>query len=67
MEGPVRVQVREAIRLACGVLPLALGSTLHSLVWVLADGIKPMNMGMSEHMRITFKENDTTQGHTDYI
>ncbi|KAF5202627.1 Cytochrome p450 [Thalictrum thalictroides] len=45
-----------AIPLASRVLPLALGSLLHSFDWVLPDGLKPENMDMSERMGITLRK-----------
>ncbi|KAK2987905.1 hypothetical protein RJ640_003172 [Escallonia rubra] len=45
-----------AIPLASLVLPLALGSVLHEFDWVLADGIKPADMDMSERMGITLRK-----------
>ncbi|WRX23929.1 Cytochrome P450 - like 10 [Theobroma cacao] len=47
-----------AIPLASCVLPLALGSLLHSFdwIWMLADGLKPENLDMTERMGITLKK-----------
>ncbi|PIA59247.1 hypothetical protein AQUCO_00400259v1 [Aquilegia coerulea] len=45
-----------AIPLASRVLPLALGSLLHSFDWVLPDGLKPENMDMNERMGITLRK-----------
>lgn len=45
-----------AMPLASRVLPLALGSLLHSFDWVLADGIKPEEMDMTERMGITLRK-----------
>ncbi|KAF6146789.1 hypothetical protein GIB67_007503 [Kingdonia uniflora] len=45
-----------AVPLASRLLPLALGSLLHSFDWVLADGLKPEGMDMSERMGITLKK-----------
>ncbi|KAK3017512.1 hypothetical protein RJ639_006117 [Escallonia herrerae] len=45
-----------AVPLASLVLPLALGSVLHEFDWVLADGIKPADMDMSERMGITLRK-----------
>ncbi|OWM69651.1 cytochrome P450 76A1-like [Punica granatum] len=45
-----------AVPLASRVLPLALGSLLHSFDWKLADGLKPENMDMSERMGITLRK-----------
>ncbi|KAA8516652.1 hypothetical protein F0562_016842 [Nyssa sinensis] len=45
-----------AIPLASRVLPVALGSLLHSFDWVLADGLKPEDMDMSERMGITLRK-----------
>ncbi|KAF4403263.1 hypothetical protein G4B88_007909 [Cannabis sativa] len=45
-----------AVPLASRVLPLALGSLLLSFDWVLADGIKPGEMDMSERMGITLRK-----------
>ncbi|KAB1221262.1 Cytochrome P450 76A2 [Morella rubra] len=45
-----------AMPLASRVLPLALGSLLHTFDWVLADGIKPEEMDMTERMGITLKK-----------
>ncbi|XWS59554.1 hypothetical protein CRYUN_Cryun08bG0132100 [Craigia yunnanensis] len=48
--------MRPAIPLASCALPLALGSLLHSFDCVLADGLKPENMDMTERMGITLKK-----------
>ncbi|XP_050243402.1 iridoid oxidase [Quercus robur] len=45
-----------AMPLASRVLPLALGTLLHSFDWVLADGLKPEEMDMTERMGITLKK-----------
>ncbi|KAK9291153.1 hypothetical protein L1049_009341 [Liquidambar formosana] len=45
-----------AVPLASRVLPLALGSLLHSFDWVLADGLKPEDMDMTERMGITLRK-----------
>ncbi|KAL5740678.1 hypothetical protein ACOSP7_029559 [Xanthoceras sorbifolium] len=45
-----------ALPLASRVLPLALGSLLYSFDWVLADGVKPEDMDMSERMGITLRK-----------
>lgn len=45
-----------AMPLASRVLPLALGSLLHSFDWALADGIKPEEMDMTERMGITLRK-----------
>jgi cytochrome P450 len=45
-----------AVPLVSRVLPLALGSLLHSFDWVLADGLKPEDMDMSERMGITLRK-----------
>lgn len=45
-----------AIPLASCVLPLALGSLLQAFDWMLADGVKPGNMDMTERMGITLKK-----------
>ncbi|PON56114.1 Cytochrome P450, E-class, group I [Parasponia andersonii] len=45
-----------AVPLASRVLPLALGSLLLSFDWVLADGMKPDDMDMSERMGITLRK-----------
>ncbi|XP_047329895.1 iridoid oxidase [Impatiens glandulifera] len=45
-----------AVPLATSVLPLALGCLLHSFDWVLADGLKPNEMDMSERMGITLRK-----------
>ncbi|KAL7133526.1 hypothetical protein ABFS83_12G146800 [Erythranthe nasuta] len=45
-----------AVPLATRVLPLALGSILHSFDWVLADGMKPAEMDMGERMGITLRK-----------
>ncbi|XP_062115154.1 iridoid oxidase [Humulus lupulus] len=45
-----------AVPLASRVLPLALGSLLLSFDWVLADGIKPDDMDMTERMGITLRK-----------
>lgn len=45
-----------AMPLASRVLPLALGSLLHSFDWVLADGLKPEEMDMTERMGITLRK-----------
>ncbi|KAF3960075.1 hypothetical protein CMV_015175 [Castanea mollissima] len=45
-----------AMPLASRVLPLALGTLLHSFDWVLADGLKREEMDMTERMGITLKK-----------
>uniref|UniRef100_A0A5B7C5D6 Uncharacterized protein n=1 Tax=Davidia involucrata TaxID=16924 RepID=A0A5B7C5D6_DAVIN len=45
-----------AVPLASRVLPVALGSLLHLFDWVLADGLKPEDMDMSERMGITLRK-----------
>ncbi|KAG7958136.1 hypothetical protein I3843_10G004300 [Carya illinoinensis] len=45
-----------AMPLAARVLPLALGSLLHRFDWVLADGLKPEEMDMTERMGITLRK-----------
>ncbi|PHT71675.1 hypothetical protein T459_22460 [Capsicum annuum] len=45
-----------AIPLASRVLPLALGSVLHKFDWVLAAGVKPVDLDMSERLGITLKK-----------
>ncbi|XP_057498251.1 iridoid oxidase [Actinidia eriantha] len=45
-----------AIPLASQVLPLALGSLLHSFDWTLPEGVKPEDMDMSERMGITLRK-----------
>ncbi|KAB1221263.1 Cytochrome P450 76A2 [Morella rubra] len=45
-----------AMPLASRVLPLALGSLLHSFDWVLEGGIKPEKMDMTERMGITVRK-----------
>lgn len=45
-----------AVPLASRVLPLALGSLLLSFDWVLADGMKPEDMDMTERMGITLRK-----------
>ncbi|KAB1221265.1 Cytochrome P450 76A2 [Morella rubra] len=45
-----------AMPLASRVLPLALGSLLHSFDWILADGLKPEDMDMTERMGITLRK-----------
>ncbi|KAM5559623.1 cytochrome P450 76A1 [Rosa sericea] len=45
-----------AVPLVSRVLPLALGSLLHSFDWVLPDGLKPENMDMAERMGITLRK-----------
>ncbi|CAI9783128.1 unnamed protein product [Fraxinus pennsylvanica] len=45
-----------AVPLVARVLPLALGSILHSLDWVLANGLKAEEMDMSERMGITLRK-----------
>ncbi|XP_020210443.1 cytochrome P450 76A1 [Cajanus cajan] len=45
-----------AMPLASRVLPLALGSLLHSFDWILPDGLKPEEMDMTEGMGITLRK-----------
>ncbi|XP_057982404.1 cytochrome P450 76A1 [Malania oleifera] len=45
-----------AVPLASRVLPLALGSLLRHFDWVLADGLKPEDMDMTERMGITLRK-----------
>lgn len=45
-----------AVPLVSRVLPLALGSLLHTFDWVLADGLKPQDMDMSDRMGITLRK-----------
>ncbi|KAL2323822.1 hypothetical protein Fmac_022880 [Flemingia macrophylla] len=45
-----------AMPLASRVLPLALGSLLHSFDWLLPDGLKPEEMDMTEGMGITLRK-----------
>ncbi|KAE9618600.1 hypothetical protein Lal_00047306 [Lupinus albus] len=45
-----------AMPLASRVLPMALGSILHSFDWALSDGLKPEEMNMSEGMGITLRK-----------
>ncbi|KAL6138442.1 hypothetical protein ACLB2K_063725 [Fragaria x ananassa] len=45
-----------AVPLVSKVLPLALGSLLHSFDWVLQDGLMPENMDMAERMGITLRK-----------
>ncbi|KHN37270.1 Cytochrome P450 76A2 [Glycine soja] len=45
-----------AMPLASRVLPLAIGSLLHSFDWVLPDGLKPEEMDMTEGMGITLRK-----------
>ncbi|XP_047971090.1 iridoid oxidase [Salvia hispanica] len=45
-----------ALPLAARVLPLALGSVLHSFDWVLGGGVKAAEMDMSERMGITLRK-----------
>ncbi|CAJ1977801.1 unnamed protein product [Sphenostylis stenocarpa] len=45
-----------AMPLASRVLPLALGSLLHSFDWVLPDGLKPEEMDMTEGLGITLRK-----------
>ncbi|KAK7270041.1 hypothetical protein RIF29_22914 [Crotalaria pallida] len=45
-----------AMPLASRVLPMALGSLLHSFDWVLPDGLKPEEMDMREGMGITLRK-----------
>ncbi|KAJ4842362.1 hypothetical protein Tsubulata_007463 [Turnera subulata] len=45
-----------AMPLASRVLPLALGSVLHSFDWVLADGLQAKDMDMTERMGITLRK-----------
>lgn len=45
-----------AVPLVSRVLPVALGSLLHSFDWVLADGLKPEEMDMTERMGITLRK-----------
>ncbi|XVF07634.1 hypothetical protein REPUB_Repub06bG0156300 [Reevesia pubescens] len=45
-----------ALPLASRLLPLTLGSLLHSFDWILADGFKPEDMDMTEQMGITLRK-----------
>lgn len=45
-----------AVPLAARVLPLALGSVLHSFNWVLGSGICSAEMNMNERMGITLRK-----------
>ncbi|KAL2481266.1 Cytochrome [Abeliophyllum distichum] len=45
-----------AVPLVSRVLPLALGSVLHSFNWVLANGLKAEEIDMSERMGITLRK-----------
>ncbi|XP_077234203.1 cytochrome P450, family 76, subfamily G, polypeptide 1 [Tasmannia lanceolata] len=45
-----------AVPLASRLLPLALGSLLHSFDWVLADNLRPEAMDMSKRMGMTLKK-----------
>lgn len=45
-----------AVPLVSRVLPLALGSLLHSFDWVLPSGLKPENIDMTERMGITLRK-----------
>ncbi|KAL6133534.1 hypothetical protein ACLB2K_065769 [Fragaria x ananassa] len=45
-----------AVPLVSKVLPLALGSLLHSFDWVLPDRLMPENMDMAERMGITLRK-----------
>lgn len=45
-----------AVPLVSRVLPLALGSLLHSFDWVLADGLKAVDIDMTERMGITLRK-----------
>ncbi|CAB4287275.1 unnamed protein product [Prunus armeniaca] len=45
-----------AVPLVSRVLPLALGSLLHSFDWVLPEGLEPENMDMAERMGITLRK-----------
>lgn len=45
-----------AMTLASRVLPLAIGSLLHSFDWVLPNGLKPEEMDMTEGMGITLRK-----------
>ncbi|XVF55625.1 hypothetical protein PTKIN_Ptkin06aG0051400 [Pterospermum kingtungense] len=45
-----------AVPLAARVLPMALGSLLHSFDWALADGFKPEDLDMTERMGITLRK-----------
>lgn len=45
-----------AVPLASRVLPLALGSLLHSFDWKLAGGLRPEDMDMGERMGITLRK-----------
>ena len=45
-----------AIPLVSRVLPMALGSLLLSFDWVLAEGLRPEDMDMSERMGITLRK-----------
>lgn len=45
-----------AVPLVSRVLPMALGSLLHSFNWVLPDGLNPKDMDMTERMGITLRK-----------
>ncbi|XP_034226266.1 cytochrome P450 76A1 [Prunus dulcis] len=45
-----------AVPLVSRVLPLALGSLLHSFDWVLPEGLEPENMDMAERMGMTLRK-----------
>ena len=45
-----------AVPLASRVLPVALGSVLHSFDWILASGVSPADMDMNEQMGITLRK-----------
>ncbi|WRX23927.1 Cytochrome P450 - like 10 [Theobroma cacao] len=45
-----------AVPLASRLLPMALGSLLHSFDWTLADGLKPEDVDMTERMGISLRK-----------